>query len=126
MRLFDDIVRGQLRRELVRTLGYESARMLMSRIGYGTGVADAQLAQELRHSGTLEDIYRAGPHFHALTGAVQVEELAFEADFEAGRFHSDYVRHHSAACASHSQELDIGAHSAGWQPFGRGAWGERV
>src|SRR3546814_15482604 len=60
MLLVDDIVLGQLRRELVRALGYESARMLMSRIGYGTGVADAQLAQGLRHSGTLEDIYRAG------------------------------------------------------------------
>src|SRR3546814_18139361 len=61
MLLVDDIVLGQLRRELVRALGYESARMLMSRIGYGTGVADAQLAPELRPRGTLEDIYRAGP-----------------------------------------------------------------
>ncbi|BAI96018.1 sigma-54-dependent Fis family transcriptional regulator [Sphingobium sp. TA15] len=118
MLLVDDIVLGQLRRELVRALGYESARMLMSRIGYGTGVADAQLAQELRHSGTLEDIYRAGPQFHALKGAVQVEELAFEADFEAGRFHGEYVWHNSAECASHVQEMGIGAHPAGWQQAG--------
>src|SRR3546814_20720003 len=95
MLLVDDIVLGQLRRELVRALGYESARMLMSRIGYGTGVADAQLAQELRHSGPLEDLYRAGPQFHALKGAVPVEELAFEEDFEAGRFHGEYVWHNS-------------------------------
>src|SRR3546814_16694929 len=84
MLLVDDIVLGQLRRELVRALGYESARMLMSRIGYGNGVADAQLAQELRHSGTLEDIYRAGPQFPALNGAVPVEELAVAGDFAAG------------------------------------------
>src|SRR3546814_3877793 len=61
MLLVDDIVLGQLRRELVRALGYESARMLMSRLGYGTGVAGAQLAQELRseeHTSELQSLMR--------------------------------------------------------------------
>src|SRR3546814_642688 len=47
MLLVDDIVLGQLRRELVRALGYESARMLMSRIGFGTGVGGAQVGRAL-------------------------------------------------------------------------------
>ncbi|MDZ7896014.1 MAG: XylR N-terminal domain-containing protein [Sphingobium sp.] len=70
----------------------------MSRIGYGIGVADAQLAQELRKDAGLEEVYRAGPQFHALKGVVRVEELAFEADFEAGHFYGEYVWHNSAEC----------------------------
>lgn len=118
MLLVDDIALGALRRELIRALGYEAARGVMSRIGYGTGVADAQLAQELRGGGDLAAVYRAGPQFHALKGAVRVEELAFEADFEAGRFHGEYLWHNSAECASHRHEMGIGPHPAGWQQAG--------
>ena len=118
MQLVDDIASAHLRSELVRALGYESARRVMSRIGYGIGVADAQLAQELRKDAGLEEVYRAGPQFHALKGVVRVEELAFEADFEAGHFYGEYVWHNSAECAAHVQQLGIGAHPAGWQQAG--------
>lgn len=118
MLLVDDLGLGIMRRELIQSLGYERARGVLSRIGYGIGVADAQLAQDLRRDGNLIDVYRAGPQLHALKGAVRVEELAFEADFEAGHFHGEYVWHNSAECLSHRSEHGIGSQPAGWQQVG--------
>lgn len=118
MLLVDDLGLGIMRRELIQSLGYERARGVLSRIGYGIGVADAQLAQDLRRDGNLIDVYRAGPQLHALKGAVRVEELAFEADFEAGHFHGEYVWHNSAECLSHRNEHGVGSQPAGWQQVG--------
>ncbi|WP_298394226.1 sigma-54-dependent Fis family transcriptional regulator [Sphingobium sp.] len=118
MLLVDDIGFGILRRELIHALGYERARGAMSRIGYGIGAADAELAQPLRKDAGIDQVYRAGPQFHALKGVVRVEELAFEADFEAGHFYGEYVWHNSAECQSHLHEMGIGAHPAGWQQAG--------
>lgn len=118
MLLVDDLGLGIMRRELIQALGYERARGVISRIGYGIGVTDAQFAQELRADGTLIDVYRAGPQLHALKGAVRVEELAFEADFRAGHFHGEYLWHNSAECLSHRADHGVGTRPAGWQQVG--------
>lgn len=118
MLLVDDLGLGIMRRELIQALGFERARGVISRTGYGIGVADAQFAQGLRRDGTLIDVYRAGPQLHALKGAVRVEELAFEADFERGHFHGEYLWHNSAECLSHRHEHGIGSQAAGWQQVG--------
>lgn len=118
MLLVDDLGIGLMRRELIQALGFDRARRVFSRIGYGIGVTDAQFAQELRNTGDLTDVYRAGPQLHALKGAVRVDELVFEADFEAGKFYGEYVWHNSAECQSHLHDHGVGLHPAGWQQVG--------
>ncbi|MFM2372511.1 MAG: hypothetical protein RIS85_2233 [Pseudomonadota bacterium] len=118
MLLVDDLGMGLLRRELIEALGYDRARGVMSRIGYGIGVIDAQFAMTLREGADLADIYNAGPQLHALKGAVRVEELAFEADYAAGQFYGDYLWHNSAECLSHRETYGIGTAPAGWQQVG--------
>lgn len=118
MLLVDDLGLGLMRRELIQALGFDRARRVFSRIGYGIGVTDAQFAQELRNTGDLTDVYRAGPQLHALKGAVRVDELVFEADFETGKFYGEYLWHNSAECQSHLHEHGIGLHPAGWQQVG--------
>jgi len=118
MLLVDDLGLGLMRRELIQSLGYQRARGVMSRIGYGIGIADAQFAQGLRRDSNLIDVYKAGPQLHALKGAVRVEELAFDADFEAGHFYGEYIWHNSAECLSHRAEHGIGSQPAGWQQVG--------
>lgn len=121
MLLVDDLGLGLMRSELIQALGFERARGVMSRIGYGIGVADAQFAQEVRSGGSLIDIYRAGPQLHALKGAVRVEELAFEADFRKGHFYGEYLWHNSAECLSHRDVHGIGSQPGGWQQVGYAA-----
>lgn len=118
MLLVDDLGLGIMRQELIQALGFERARGVFSRIGYGIGVADARFAQDVRGEGSLIDIYRAGPQLHALKGAVRVEELAFEADFHAGQFHGEYLWHNSAECLSHLHQHGVGTQPAGWQQAG--------
>lgn len=121
MVLTDDLGLALMRRELIWALGYERARGVLSRIGYGIGVTDAQMAQELRSDRDMLDVYKAGPQLHALKGAVRVDELAFEADFANGKFYGEYVWHNSAECQSHLKEMGVGAHPAGWQQCGYAA-----
>lgn len=118
MLLVDDLGLGIMRQELIQALGFERARGVFSRIGYGIGVADARFAQEVRGEGSLIDVYRAGPQLHALKGAVRVEELAFAADFEAGQFYGEYLWHNSAECMSHLHQHGVGTQPAGWQQAG--------
>lgn len=118
MLLVDDLGLGIMRQELIQALGFERARGVFSRIGYGIGVTDARFAQEVRGEGNLLDIYRAGPQLHALKGAVRVEELAFQADFEAGHFYGEYLWHNSAECLSHLNQHGVGTQPAGWQQSG--------
>lgn len=118
MLLVDDIGLGIMRQELIQALGFDRARGVFSRIGYGIGVADALFAQEVRGGGDLIDIYRAGPQLHALKGVVSVEEIAFEADFETGQFYGEYQWHNSAECLSHLHQHGIGTQPAGWQQAG--------
>lgn len=118
MLLVDDIGLGIMRQELIQALGFDRARGVFSRIGYGIGVADALFAQEVRGEGDLIDIYRAGPQLHALKGVVSVEELAFEADFETGQFYGEYQWHNSAECLSHLHQHGVGTQPAGWQQAG--------
>lgn len=118
MLLVDEIGLSLTRRELIQALGHDRARGVLSRIGYGIGVADAQFALDLRKGGNLLDVYRAGPQLHALKGAVKVEEMAFQADFKAGAFYGEYNWHNSAECLSHRAAFGVGTQPAGWQQVG--------
>ncbi|ODU21694.1 MAG: sigma-54-dependent Fis family transcriptional regulator [Sphingomonas sp. SCN 67-18] len=118
MVLSDNLGLGIMRRELMAALGYEGARGLMSRIGYGIGAADAELALHLRKDEDLFVGFTVGPQLHALKGSVKVEPLVFEADRKSGNFYSEYLWHNSAECHAHVAEMGIGAHPGGWQQVG--------
>ncbi len=118
MVLTDNMGLGIMRRELVAALGYERARGVTSRIGYGIGAADATLAFDLRKDDSLFDIFTVGPQLHALQGAVKVEPLIFEADRATGSFYSEYLWLNSAECQAHVHEMGIGPYPGGWQQAG--------
>ena len=118
MILTDNLGLGIMRRELVSALGYVRARGVMSRIGYSVGVADAQLAFDLRKDDSLFEAFAVGPQLHGLKGSVKVEPLVFEADRKTGHFYSEYLWHNSAECLAHVHEMGIGPHPGGWQQCG--------
>lgn len=118
MILTDNLGLGIMRRELVSALGYARARGVMSRIGYSVGVADAQLAFDLRKDDSLFEAFAVGPQLHGLKGSVKVEPLVFEADRKTGHFYSEYLWHNSAECLAHVHEMGLGPHPGGWQQCG--------
>lgn len=86
MTLFSLTALGQLRKELIATIGRERAKGFFIRQGYEMGIADAQLAQQLRPEQSKENIFLAGPQLHALRGMVKVDVI--ELDIDGDDFHS--------------------------------------
>src|SRR3954471_3581033 len=81
---------GDLRRELMDSLGMEKTRGMLTRVGYSAGMRDAQLLRERWPDATPAALFAAGPRMHALEGAVKVEPLHFEFDVERGTYHGEF------------------------------------
>ncbi|MFX8071334.1 XylR N-terminal domain-containing protein, partial [Acinetobacter baumannii] len=64
-----------LRAELIRSLGPDRAAGLLMRMGYHSGVRDAETARRLVGDGPYEDVFLIGPALHQLEGVVEVETV---------------------------------------------------
>jgi len=74
------------RREVVNSLGIERAKGFFMRLGYQSGIKDAELARKLRPEARDMDIFLAGPQLHSLKGMVKVVPIEIELDQETGEF----------------------------------------
>ncbi|MDY7114751.1 sigma 54-interacting transcriptional regulator [Halomonas sp. SSL-5] len=80
------------RNELVTTLGAERARGVFIRLGYYSGLQDAELGESLRGERLgLRDSFLAGPQLHALQGHVKAVPGQLDIDLENDRFYSEFV-----------------------------------
>ncbi len=75
------------RRELVSTLGIERAKGLFLRMGYQSGLKDAELAWKLRPNASEYEMFLAGPQLHSLKGLVKTRSTEVDIDKESGRFY---------------------------------------
>ena len=65
-----------LRCELIDSLGIETARNLLMRMGHISGAADAALARRAKPEAQLTESFMAGPRLHAIEGMVAALALA--------------------------------------------------
>lgn len=92
---------GLLRKELVATLGDESARRLLLRFGYADGYHDAiSLRDSLGWRDPLEG-FRAGATLHTLEGIVHSEVRQVEHQRERQHFQAEVVWRHSYEAEQH-------------------------
>ena len=75
------------RREIVNSMGVERAKGFFLRLGYQSGVRDAELARKLRPDRDEIDIFLAGPQLHSLKGMVKAVPLEIDIDQETGEFY---------------------------------------
>lgn len=75
------------RREMVNSMGVERAKGFFLRLGYQSGVRDAELARKLRPDRDEIDIFLAGPQLHSLKGMVKAVPLEIDIDQETGEFY---------------------------------------
>ncbi|MBL8351481.1 MAG: sigma 54-interacting transcriptional regulator [Burkholderiaceae bacterium] len=92
---------GNLRRELMQTIGREQTRRVLMRAGYASGERDAALARQVRPGATTFEMFSVGPQLHMLEGAVQVTPEACELDVAGGRFHGLFRWDHSWEVETH-------------------------
>ncbi len=76
---------GLLRKELVETLGVETARRLLVRFGFADGYHDAVSLRDRSAWTRPEDGLRDGAELHTLEGIVRAEVVRIEHDRATGR-----------------------------------------
>ncbi|MBL3823902.1 MULTISPECIES: sigma-54-dependent Fis family transcriptional regulator [Marinobacter] len=77
------------RREMVNTIGIERAKGFFLRLGYQSGLRDAELARKLRPHCSELDIFLAGPQLHSLKGMVKVIPIEIDIDQDTGGFYGE-------------------------------------
>ncbi|MBE7374507.1 sigma-54-dependent Fis family transcriptional regulator [Pseudomonas lopnurensis] len=80
---------ANFRREMVNTLGTERAKGFFLRMGYQSGLKDAELARKLRPNATEYEMFLAGPQLHSLKGMVKVRPIEVDIDMASGRFYCE-------------------------------------
>ena len=79
-----------LRKELIDSLGI-GARGLLTRMGYASGLRDAELARTRLQDCSDAEAFMTGPQLHTLEGIVQVTPVRLELDRMTGRFYGEFL-----------------------------------
>ena len=109
---------GALRQELIESLGKETARGLLTRIGYQAGARDAEMAKKLRSGSSAMDHFLAGPQLVSLEGIVHCEPLALDIDVGSGRYFGDFALIDCAEAEAHLASYGVGDEPTCWMLVG--------
>ena len=103
-----------LRRELIEILGNDKTRGILTRMGYLSGVRDADMVRKVRPDSSDFDAFAVGPQLHSLEGFVSVETVAMEVDIEKGHFHGEFIWRNSSEAEEHIAANGIGNAPVCW------------
>jgi DNA-binding NtrC family response regulator len=109
---------GLLRKELIDTLGTDTARRLLLRFGYADGYHDAV---NMRERSSWEDPVeglRAGAALQTLEGIVRAKPLRLEFEAATGRFDADVEWHDSYEAEQHTHHYGSSAAPVCWTLVG--------
>ena len=109
---------GLMRKELVDTLGQETARRLLLRFGFADGYHDAVNLRARSDWKRPVDGLRAGATLHALEGIVRADVRRVDFDDESGRFEEDVHWHDSYEAEQHTHHYGKSADPVCWSLVG--------
>ncbi|HEX3020422.1 MAG TPA: sigma-54-dependent Fis family transcriptional regulator [Chitinispirillaceae bacterium] len=90
--LHDMLAIAELRRDLLRSLGNEQTRQILTRFGYWWGKADAAAMKRIFKWNEIEELIKAGPRLQTLAGAAK----AIVKNLTIDPFHMEILWHESA------------------------------
>ncbi|HRN75020.1 sigma-54-dependent Fis family transcriptional regulator [Ottowia sp.] len=110
---------ASLRREIIHTLGMERAKGLLLRMGYASGLRDAELARPRMQAAQDDtEAFLIGPQLHALEGIVHVTPLRLEVDRARGHFHGEFLWQNSWEGRWHRQHFGTHHEPVCWTQIG--------
>ena len=109
---------ASLRKELIDTLGMDRARGLLTRMGYASGVRDAELARTRAQSADDIEAFMTGPQLHTLEGIVRVTPIKLELDGVKGSFYGEFLGENSWEGQSHRRNFGIHGEPVCWTQIG--------
>jgi transcriptional regulator with GAF, ATPase, and Fis domain len=107
-----------LREELIETLGLERARGIFARMGYESGVRDAELVRTRAQSANGNQAFMTGPQLHTLEGIVKSTPLKLEIDPVAGKFYGEDLWENSWEGQWHRRRYGIHSEPVCWSQIG--------
>jgi DNA-binding NtrC family response regulator len=109
---------GLLRKELVDTLGIDTARRLLLRFGYADGYHDAVSLRDRANWANPLDGLRAGTILHRLEGIVRAEFVSLHFDEPTGPFDASVLWHDSYVAEQHLNHYGKSAVPTCWSLAG--------
>lgn len=109
---------GTLRQQLIASLGQDGARSLMTRVGYISGVRDAEFVLKRWSTMSPLSFFLAGARLHAMAGMVRVEAVHLEFDMSLGTYSGEFIWHNSAEVDAHTAACGISAEPVCWTQLG--------
>ncbi len=106
------------RKELVDMLGMARARGVLARMGYASGMQDAELARARADQGDEIEAYMTGPQLHSLEGIVNVTPIRIELDRESGEFFAEILWENSWEGQSHVRHYGLSTEPVCWTQIG--------
>ncbi|MBI4124038.1 MAG: sigma-54-dependent Fis family transcriptional regulator [Betaproteobacteria bacterium] len=109
---------ASLRKELIDTLGMERAQGLLTRMGYASGVRDAELARTRAQDLSDAEAFMTGPQLHTIEGIVRVTPVRLELDRAAGKFYGEFLWENSWEGQWHRHYYGIHGAPVCWTQIG--------
>jgi DNA-binding NtrC family response regulator len=109
---------GLMRKELIDTLGADTARRLFLRFGFADGYHDAVSLRDRSHwSNPLEGLH-AGVVLQRLEGIVRADIATLEHDAASGRFYEEVIWHDSYVAEQHLHHYGTTTAAVCWSLVG--------
>jgi DNA-binding NtrC family response regulator len=109
---------GLMRKELIDTLGMETARRLLLRFGFADGYHDAVSLRDRSQWASPLDGLRAGAMLHTLEGIVRADVRTLEYDDATGHFEQEVAWHDSYEAEQHVHHYGKSASPVCWSLVG--------
>jgi two-component system, NtrC family, response regulator HydG len=111
-------VLGNLRREVINSIGIDAARSLFYRTGWMQGRLYANLVRKRFHQDDLTAALAAGPRLHTMEGFVKVTTKRFEFDIKRGHYHGEFHWHDSTEAIEHLNAFGVSDCPTCWMQVG--------
>ncbi|HXW07123.1 MAG TPA: sigma-54-dependent Fis family transcriptional regulator [Vicinamibacterales bacterium] len=109
---------GLLRKELVDTLGLETARRLLLRFGFADGYHDAVSLRDRSNWASPGEGLRSGAMLHTLEGIAHADVIRIEHDEATGRFEEEVVWRDSYEAEQHVHHYGRSRSAVCWSLVG--------
>jgi DNA-binding NtrC family response regulator len=109
---------AELRKELIESVGREQARRILTRMGFASGMRDADLARKTRSGSDLADAFVMGPQLHMLEGCARVEPVRLEFGGADNGFYAEFLWENAWEAEAHVQAFGESAEPVCWMMIG--------
>lgn len=109
---------AELRKELIESVGREQARRILTRMGFASGMRDAELARKTRSGSDLADAFVMGPQLHMLEGCARVEPVRLEFGGADNGFYAEFLWENAWEAEAHVQAFGESAEPVCWMMIG--------